>query len=148
MEVLKRIKQQASTVKELSIELENEENHRGIERLIHLTLQALLDMGLMVLSAIGISPAGYRDVATSLAKLGLIAQKDAELMRAIAGLRNILVQGYMGVNREIILGSAKRLPEDTVRLADQILSSANLRVKNLAGNIGRPNRDTERSSRK
>jgi len=69
-------------------------------------------------------------------------------MRAIAGLRNILVQGYMGVNREIILGSAKRLPEDTVRLADQILSSANLRVKNLAGNIGQPNRDTERSSRK
>jgi len=66
MEVLKRIKQQASTVKELSIELENEENHRGIERLIHLTLRALLDMGLMVLSAMGISPEGYRDVATSL----------------------------------------------------------------------------------
>jgi len=128
MEVLKRIEQQSNMVKELSIELKNENSYRGMERLIQLTLQSLLDLGLMVLSAIGMSPTGYRDVAISLGRLSLITPEDADLMRAMAGLRNILVHGYTGVNREIIVESSKKVPKDASMLADQILSSAKLRV--------------------
>lgn len=124
MKVLRRLEQQVDVVRELSEELRGERSHRGVERLVQLTIQALLDLGLMVLSAMGTSPSGYRDVATSLGRLGLLTSKDAEIMRAMAGLRNVLVHGYVGVNREIVVESSKRLPKGAVRLADEILSSA------------------------
>lgn len=124
MEVLRRLEQQVDVVRELSEELRGESSYRGVERLVQLTIQALLDLGLMVLSAIGTSPSGYSDVAISLGKLDLLTHKDAELMRAMAGLRNVLVHAYVGTNREIVVESSRRLPEDSVRLADEILSSA------------------------
>lgn len=128
MEVLRRIEQQADVVRELSRELRYEGSYRGVERLVQLIIQALLDLGLITLSAMGVSPTGYGDVATSLGSLGLLASNDAELMRAMAGLRNVLVHAYVGVNREIINKSSKKLPEDAVRLADEVLSSARQRL--------------------
>jgi len=128
VEILRRIEQQVDTVRELSRELKGESSYRGLERLVQITIQALLDLGLMVLSAMGVSPTGYRDVAISLSKLGLIASMDAELMSAMAGLRNVLVHGYVGVNREIVVESTRRIPEDAVRLADKIFSSSRHRI--------------------
>lgn len=128
MEVLRRIEQQVNVVRELTTELKGERSYRGVERLVQLAIQTLMDLGLMVLSAMGVSAAGYRDVAASLNKLGLLASDDAELMRAMAGLRNVLVHGYVGVNREIVVESSRRLPEDAVRLAEEILSSSIPRV--------------------
>ena len=61
MEILKRLEKQAKTVKELGIELRFESSYRGIERLVQLVIQALLDLGLMTLSAAGVSAGGYRD---------------------------------------------------------------------------------------
>ena len=124
MEVLRRLDQQAGVVRELSEELTGESSYRGVERLVQLTIQALVDLGMMVLSAMGTSPTGYRDVAKSLGRLDLLTPKDAELLRAMAGLRNVLVHAYVEANREIVVETSKRLPEDAVRLADEILSSA------------------------
>jgi len=124
MEILKRLEQQADVVRELSQELRGESSYRGVERLVQLTIQALLDLGLMVLSAIGSTPTGYSDVANSLGRLDLLIPKDVELMRAMAGLRNVLVHAYVGANREIVVESSRRLPEDAVRLANEILTSA------------------------
>jgi len=124
VEVLRRIEQQVDVVKELSRELGYESSYRGVERLVQLIIQALLDLGLMVLSAMGSSPTGYIDVAASLGRFGLLSSNDAELMRAMAGLRNVLVHAYVGVNREIVNKSSKELPADAVRIADEILSSA------------------------
>jgi len=50
MKNLKRIKQQTDVVKELSKEPQFESSYRGLERLTQLTIQALSDLGLMVLS--------------------------------------------------------------------------------------------------
>lgn len=135
MEVFRRLEQQASVLRELSEELRRENSYRGVERVVQLTIQDLLDLGLMVLSAIGASPTGYRDVANLLGRLDLLTQKDAELMRAMAGLRNVLVHGYVGANREIVLESSRRLPEDAVRLADEILSSARRVVDDLPRSV-------------
>jgi len=124
MEILRRLEQQVEVVGALSEELRREASYRGVERLVQLTIQALLDLGLMVLSALGGSPSGYRDVAASLSRLNLLNREDAELMRKMAGLRNILVHAYVGTSRETVVESSKRLPGDAARLADEILSSA------------------------
>jgi len=124
MEILKRLDQQANIISELSEELRHESNYRGMERLVQLTIQALLDLGIMMLSAMGMAPSGYRDVANSLGRRGLLKDKDAELMKAMAGLRNVLVHAYVGTNREIVVESSRRLPEDAVRLSNELLSSA------------------------
>lgn len=105
MEILKRPDQQANTIRELVEELRCERSYRGIERLVQLTLQALLDLGIMVLSAMGSSPSGYRDVANLLGRHGLLENNDAELMRAMAGLRGVLVHAYVGTNRKIVVES-------------------------------------------
>jgi hypothetical protein len=128
MKILKRIKQQADVVKELSKELQYESSYRGLERLAQLTIQALLDLGLMVLSATDVSPTGYIDVASSLGKFKFLNSEDAELIRSMAGLRNVLVHAYIGVNREIVKESSKKLPKDAVRLAEKIVSSAKQRI--------------------
>ncbi|MEM2927259.1 MAG: hypothetical protein QXO94_07355 [Candidatus Bathyarchaeia archaeon] len=70
MEVLKRLEQQARSVENFGLELREEANYRAIKRLVQLNIQALLDLGIMVLSSLGITAVGYRDVATSLARLG------------------------------------------------------------------------------
>lgn len=151
MEILRRLEQQVDVVRKLSEELRGESSYRGMERLVQLTIQALLDLGLMLLSAIGTSPTGYRDVAASLGRLDLLTHKDAELMRGMAGLRNVLVHGYVGTNREIVVESSRRLPEDAVRLADEILSSSKRvvddpprTVDNLAGKLRRVLKDRVR----
>ncbi|MGQ9469561.1 MAG: type VII toxin-antitoxin system HepT family RNase toxin [Nitrososphaerales archaeon] len=128
MNTLRRIEQQANVIEDLGRELRYESSYRGVERLIQLIIQALLDLGLMVLSALGSSPKGYSDVAASLSKLGLLNFNDVELMRSMAGLRNVLVHAYIGVNREIVKKTSEKLPEDAIRLADKILSSAKQRL--------------------
>jgi len=53
MDVLERIERQANLVRELVGELEVEKSYRGIERLVQLVIQALLDLGLMIIVALG-----------------------------------------------------------------------------------------------
>jgi len=136
MEILKRLDQQANVVRELSEELGRESSYRGVERLVQLTIQALLDLGLMVLSAIGASPNGYRDMANSLARRGFLTDKDAELMKSMAGLIDVLVHAYVGANREIVVESSRRLPEDAIRLSNELLSSARRAIDDPPKDLG------------
>ena len=135
MEILKRLEKQAKTVKELGIELRFESSYRGIERLVQLVIQALLDLGLMTLSAAGVSAGGYRDIALLLARLGFLTNEEANLMKAMAGLRNILVHGYARVNRKIVIESSKRLPDDATKLAERMVSSAKQTIKDPPKNL-------------
>ncbi len=133
MQVLRRIEQQVDVVKELGLELTCESSYRGLERLVQLTIQALLDLGLMVLSAMGFSPKGYGDVASLLGQLGVLGSNDAKLLKAMAGLRNVLVHAYVSVSREIVDKASKKLPEDATKIADKILSSARQRLRDPQG---------------
>jgi uncharacterized protein YutE (UPF0331/DUF86 family) len=63
VDVLERIKKQLSLVEELVEKMETENSYRGLERLIQLTIQALLDLGLMVISALGRQrPKAYSEI--------------------------------------------------------------------------------------
>jgi len=123
VDVLERIKKQFSLVEELVGEMETEKSYRGLERLIQLTIQALLDLGLMVISALGRQrPRAYSEIGYILRDLGILDEEDASKLRSMAGLRNILVHAYADVDREKVFTFAERLKTDAPRIASIIMS--------------------------
>lgn len=53
LKVMGRIDRQVEQVTDLIRELEKEKSYRGTDRLVQLIIQALLDLGLMVITALG-----------------------------------------------------------------------------------------------
>jgi uncharacterized protein YutE (UPF0331/DUF86 family) len=122
VDVLERIKKQVGLVEELAGELEAEESYRGLERLIQLTIQALLVLGLMVIAALGHGrPRAYSEIGYLLRELGVLGEENASTLRSMAGLRNILVHAYANVDREKILTFAERLKTDAPGIASTII---------------------------
>ena len=73
MKIMERISKQVRLINELLSELSTETSYRGIERLVQLVIQALLDLGLMVISAFKARrPNRYSEVGYILRDLGLI----------------------------------------------------------------------------
>jgi len=122
--VLGRVKRQVDLVEELVKELEVERSYRGVERLVQLITQALLDLGLMVVAALGWRrPRAYSEVGCILREHGVLSGDDAETLRSMAGLRNVLVHAYATVDRGRILEFAERLKADARRIASAVLRS-------------------------
>lgn len=122
MDVLERIKRQTSLVEELVRELEVEKSYRGVERLIQLVIQALLDLGLMIIATLGgRRPRVYSEIGYILKELGVVDDDEARLLKSLAGLRNILVHVYAVVDRDKIAGFAERLKVDAPRIASVML---------------------------
>jgi uncharacterized protein YutE (UPF0331/DUF86 family)/predicted nucleotidyltransferase len=122
--VRERIKRQVELVEEFTRELEFEKSYRGVERLVQLTIQALLDLGSMIIAVLNAPrPRSYSEIAHILRDLGVLGEEDANLLRALAGLRNILVHGYAVIDREKIVEFSRRLRSDATRIAHRLLSS-------------------------
>ena len=121
MKVRERISKQAEQLVELVKELIEEKSYRGVERLVQLIIQALLDLGIMVIAAVGgRTPKTYSEVGELLADLNLLNEEDAKLLKSMAGMRNILVHAYAAVSREIVTTAAKRIVEDAIRIKEAI----------------------------
>ena len=121
MMVFERISQQAKLVSELIKELETEKSYRGIERLVQIIIQALLDLGLMVISALkGREPKAYSEVGYILHDLGVLEESDATLLKSMAGLRNILVHAYAAIDRGKIAEFSEKLKLDAPRIASTL----------------------------
>jgi uncharacterized protein YutE (UPF0331/DUF86 family) len=122
MEIRERLVKQASLIEDLVKELEIEKSYRGIERLVQLILQALLDLGAMVISAMGgPRPTSYSEIGRILKDAGAIGGEEAETLRSMAGLRNLLVHAYAVVRRERVLEFARRLKVDALKIASSML---------------------------
>jgi len=118
LKIMERISQQVNQVTELVKELEKERSYRGTERLAQLTIQALLDLGLMAIAALGgRTPKGYAEVGELLSDLGVLSEDDARLLRSMAGMRNILVHAYATLRRDLITNSSRSLRNDAPRIA-------------------------------
>jgi uncharacterized protein YutE (UPF0331/DUF86 family)/predicted nucleotidyltransferase len=129
LKIKERINQQASQITELLHELQNEKSYRGIERLIQLIIQALLDLGIMAIAAVGKrTPKGYSEVGELLSDLDLLDEKDAKILKSMAGMRNILVHAYATVNRDIVIDSASKLKEDVPRIVKAIKESLEVKT--------------------
>jgi uncharacterized protein YutE (UPF0331/DUF86 family)/predicted nucleotidyltransferase len=126
---MERIDRQVEQVAELVKELEKEKSHKGTERLVQLIIQALLDLGLMIITVLGgRRPKGYSEVGELLSDLGVLDEKDAKLLRAMSGMRNILVHAYANIRRDIVTDSASKLKDDAPRIVKSMRRSLDGKV--------------------
>jgi len=81
------------------------------EHALQLAIQACIDVSAHVVSELGLkAPADYRGVFESLRQAGLDPQL-AERLAAAAGMRNILVHGYLDVDDEAVWNALARLDD-------------------------------------
>ena len=77
----------------------------------------------MAISALhGRRPSRYSEIGAILHELSLINSNQAEVLRSMAGLRNVLVHMYARVDREKVLEFAKRFVRDAVELASMMVN--------------------------
>jgi len=129
LKVAERINSQVDLVHELVRELEAERSYGGTERLVQLAIQALLDLGLMVTSALGgRRPKGYSEVGDLLVDLGALGESDSKLLRSMVGMRNVLVHAYATLKRDTVSDASRSLREDAPRIALALSRSLKGRV--------------------
>lgn len=81
------------------------------EHALQLAIQNCIDIGAHLVSELGLkAPADYRGVFESLCPAGLDAQL-AKRLAAAAGMRNILVHGYLDVDDEAVWSALDRLDD-------------------------------------
>ncbi|MEM2962597.1 MAG: HepT-like ribonuclease domain-containing protein [Candidatus Bathyarchaeia archaeon] len=113
-----RVDQQIELVMSLVRKFDVEKSCRGIERPVQLILQALLDLGLMVISALGgKAPERYSDIGGILSDMGVLGRSDGDLLRSMAGMRNVLVHAYADIKRDLIMNSVDKLKGDAIRVS-------------------------------
>jgi len=126
--VLERINVQVKLINDLIGELRVEASYRGVERLVQAIIQALLDLGLMAIAALGgRTPEKYSEIGDLLHELGLLGTEDSNMMRAMAGLRNLLVHMYARIDRDKIIETSRRLATDAARISQTIYNALNAR---------------------
>ena len=118
------MRKQLELIRAYVAELESERSYRGVERLEQLIIQALLDLGAMALSALGAPKArSYGQIGEALRNRGVLTSEDAVALRALAGLRNMLVHGYAAVEPEKVLEYSGRIGQDALRIAERIVAA-------------------------
>jgi len=128
LKLVERLEKQVELIRSLVEELRAESSYRGIERLVQVVIQALLDLGLMAISVLGgRRPSSYSEIGVVLYELRILDEEYAQLLKAMAGLRNILVHMYSGVDRDKVLEASKRLVRDAPAIATAILEAVRAR---------------------
>jgi len=78
------------------------------ERFLHLSIEALIDIGNHIISDDNLGKVNvYRDIALILAQNDYLDEKEKELFIKIIAFRNILVHDYMDLDRDVIFGLLK-----------------------------------------
>ncbi len=87
--------------------------------------QALLDMVMRIAAELGYTPTTPREAAESLRIEGLVSEQDYELIRRIAGFRNIVVHEYAAVDMDLVRDIIRnRKYRDAALLASRLLEKA------------------------
>jgi len=90
--------------------------------------QALLDIVMRIAAELGHTPTTPREAAESLRVEGLVSEQDYELIRRVAGFRNIIVHEYATVDMDLVRDIIKnRKYRDVTLLASTLLERASRR---------------------
>lgn len=95
--------------------LQNEDLRLAAERCLHLAIECVLDLAHHVIADLGCrSPSSYADAFTVLCEERLISEELCRSLQKSAGMRNVLVHEYLGIDHALVhhaLGS----PMDDLR---------------------------------
>ncbi|MEJ5944591.1 DUF86 domain-containing protein [Pseudokineococcus basanitobsidens] len=97
-----------------------------VERHLQLALQAAIDVALhLVAEEPGRRVEGYGDAFVALAERGVLPGPLAARLRTAAGMRNVLVHGYVDVDPDLVLASLDHLGDlrDLAAAVDRALDA-------------------------
>jgi uncharacterized protein YutE (UPF0331/DUF86 family) len=82
----------------------------AIERAIHMTIEAIIDVGnAMIDGFIMRDPGSYEDIVEILRDETVISSEDATLLKELITLRKDLIYGYHGIDHEKLISTLQRV---------------------------------------
>jgi len=102
--VLETYVQELKSLQNYSLEdlAQNLSNLWTVAHGLQLCIQIVLDVGNHILSDLGIKAGDYTEIIDQLGKKGVIPVDFARNIRGMAGLRNVLVHGYISLNVTLV----------------------------------------------
>lgn len=101
--------------------LKNPDNYLTTERLLHLISESMIDIGNHIIAKQQLGkPDSYSEIFTILVKKGVIDKELGDKLFIFAGLRNILVHDYLGLDRERLYKEAKENKNDILVFVTRI----------------------------
>jgi hypothetical protein len=89
--------------------LESDETQAVVERPLHVCLEALIDLGLRIVSVLGLEkPERYRDLPGILVRSEIIPSGERQVFERMISFRNVLVHLYAELNSSRVYEALKR----------------------------------------
>jgi len=100
--------------------LVNDETQTVVERRLHICLEALIDVGLRIVSHLGLEkPERYRDLPVILVRSNVIPNNELEVFEKMISFRNVLVHLYAELDPARVYEALQKT-DDIRRMASHI----------------------------
>lgn len=97
------------------------EKRRSTERLLQLSIEAVIDICNLVVSGLDLGlPSEESDLFDKLANEGIISEETKNTLYEMRGFRNILVHEYATVDNELVFETAQDSTEDFRKFTSEI----------------------------
>ena len=102
--------------------LKNPEFYGSAERFLHLSIEALLDIGNHIIADHNLGEVRwYRDIPEILEKQGIISEAQKDLWIKMIGFRNALVHEYLDIDRNIVYEVLHKNLNDIKNIRDRFV---------------------------
>lgn len=100
--------------------LADDETQAVVERRLHVCLEALIDLGLRIVSVLGLEkPERYRDLPNILVRSKIIPSNECQVFERMISFRNVLVHLYAELN-SLMVHEALQKVDDIEKMASYI----------------------------
>ncbi|MEM0017390.1 MAG: DUF86 domain-containing protein [Candidatus Korarchaeum sp.] len=107
------------------VDLDDDISYYATLHILQVACQSLIDMVSLIAASLGHLPSTYYEAGKFLVEEGAFSEEDLRRYRGIVGFRNIVVHGYLRVDRELVRGIVRSGKyRDLERLAEKALRFA------------------------
>jgi len=100
-------------------------NLNAVLHILQVSIQALIDMSMRLLSIMGRNAKSYSDVPKNLEELKILSSEEAIMLKKIIGFRNVIVHSYTKVKIDIVKKIlTEKLYLDIVKLAYKVFKAS------------------------
>lgn len=100
--------------------LADDETQAVVERRLHVCLEALIDLGLRIVSVLGLEkPERYRDLPNILVRSKIIPSNECQVFERMISFRNVLVHLYAELNSSMVYEALTKV-DDIEKMASYI----------------------------